>query len=268
MNILQAIILGIVQGMGEFLPISSTAHLILVPWFLGWKDPGLAFDVALHLGTLIAVVSFFWQDWIDIFKLTFQKKSIIFEKGKEDYPKNLLWFLIIACVPGALFGFLFESRAETIFRNPFLIAGMLVFGGYILYWADKYALKKKNITEVSLKDSILIGLSQAIALLPGISRSGATITAGLFVGLTRESAARFSFLLSTPIIVGAALVKVPHLFEEGITEPLIFGIVASAVSGYYAIKYLLKFVQKDSYVVFFWYRLTLAIFIGIVYFLK
>jgi len=265
----QAIVLGILQGLGEFLPISSTAHLILFPWFLGWPDPGLSFDVALHVGTLVAVLAFFWRDWIDIFKSTannvFHTKYNI---QNTKYPPNLLWLLVIASVPGALFGMLFDDKAEQALRNPLLIAFTLSMIGLVLYLVDKYAIHKKEIGNITIKDSIIIGLSQAVAIIPGVSRSGATMTAGLSLGLSRESAARFSFLLSTPIILGAALVKVPHLLKGGITLPIILGIVASAITGYIAIKYMLRFIQKVGYAPFFWYRLVLAIVVAIVYFAR
>jgi len=260
--IFQSIILGIVQGLGEFLPVSSTAHLVLVPYFFHWEDPGLAFDVALHMGTLIALLAFFWKDWIKILKLATRNSQ-----PDNEYNSNLLWLLIIATIPGVLAGYFLEEKAETVFRNPLLIAFTLAFFGLVLYLADKYAQRKKDIGTVSLKDSIIIGLSQAIAIIPGVSRSGITITAGLFQKLDRVSAARFSFLLSTPIIFGASVLKLPHLFNEGINVPILIGILASAISGYLAIKYLLKFVQHAGYQVFFWYRLGLAILIAVFYIL-
>lgn len=275
-DILQSVILGIIQGLGEFLPISSTAHLILAPYFFGWKDPGLSFDVALHIGTLIAVLAHFYSDWIAIFKLAL---SSFKQKNQKNYltvypdrsilsNKNLLWLLIIATIPGVLVGYFLEEKAETVFRNPLVIALTLAAFGLILYSIDKYIWHRKSIGEVSLRDSIIIGLSQAVAIIPGVSRSGATITAGLLAGLDRVSAARFSFLLSTPIIFGAAVLKIPYLIREGIDIPIVIGVVVSAISGYLAIKYLLKFVEKTSYAVFFWYRLVLAIIIIAVYILR
>ena len=269
MDIFQSIILGIVQGLGEFLPISSTAHLILAPYFFGWSDPGLSFDVALHVGTLVAVVAFFWRDWLEIFSSALNdvfhtKYQILNTK----YPAKLLWLLAIASVPGAIFGFLFDDYAEHVFRNPLLIAFTLSFVGLILYLVDKYAKHNKDIKNISIKDAILIGLSQAVAIIPGVSRSGATMTTGLALGLSREQAARFSFLLSTPIIFGAAIFKIPELFAVGITMPILVGILAAALSGYLAIKYMLRFIQKVGYAPFFWYRLALALVIVVVYFVK
>ncbi len=267
MDIFQSIILGIVQGMGEFLPISSTAHLVLAPYFFNWSDPGLSFDVALHVGTLIAVISFFWKDWLEIFASASNK---IFKTSYQlrvtGYAPNLLWFLVIASVPGAIFGYLFDDYAEHTFRNPLLIAFTLSFVGLILYLVDKYAKHNKDIKNISIKDALLIGLSQAVAIIPGVSRSGATMTTGLALGLSREQAARFSFLLSTPIIFGAAIFKIPELFASGITISILVGVLAAAISGYLAIKYMLKFIQKVGYAPFFWYRLALALVIVVVYF--
>ena len=272
MSIIQSIILGIIQGLGEFLPISSTAHLVLVPYFTGWKDPGLAFDVALHVGTLIALLLFFWKDWINIVLLFLSKFGIKNKKIPDTkyhiQNTSLLWLIVIATIPGAIFGFLFESKAETIFRNPLLIAAALFIMGLILFLVDKYASKIKDINKITVKDSILIGISQAIAIIPGVSRSGATITTGRALGMNRIDAARFSFLLSAPIIFGAAIVKLPKLFSQGFDWNIILGIIFSALSGYLAIKYLLKFVEKYSYAVFFWYRLGLALLIALVYVLR
>lgn len=272
-TIFQAIVLGIVQGLGEFLPISSTAHLILAPWFFGWSDPGLSFDVALHVGTLVAVVAFFWRDWLDIFAAAFggevsKRTDGADRTDRAGYSKNLLWLLVIASVPGAIFGMLFDDKAEQALRNPLLIAFTLSVVGLVLYLVDKYAVHKKEIGAITVKDSIIIGLSQAVAIIPGVSRSGATMTAGLSLGLDRQQTARFSFLLSTPIIFGAALVKVPHLLKGGITMPVMLGILASAITGYIAIKYMLRFIQKVGYAPFFWYRLALAVVVAAVYFAR
>jgi undecaprenyl-diphosphatase len=269
MDIFQSLVLGIVQGLGEFLPISSTAHLVLVPYFFNWPDPGLSFDVALHVGTLLAVVAFFWRDWLNIFKSASNEYlNTNFETKNAIYKPNTLWFLIVASIPGAFFGFLLESQAEQAFRNPLLIAFMLGVVGLILYLFDKYAVHSKDMKNMGLTDSVIIGLSQAIAIIPGVSRSGATMIAGLARGLSREQTARFSFLLSTPIIFGAAILKVPRLLEAGITLSIFLGILASAISGYFAIKYMLRFIQKVGYAPFFWYRLALAAIISIVYIVR
>lgn len=260
MEIIQSITLGIVQGLGEFLPISSTAHLILVPFFTGWRDPGLAFDVAMHAGTLLAVVLYFWRDWVEILQSAFGGDKFKSQK----YNQNILWLLIIGTVPGALIGFFLEDFVDGVFRNPYLIATTLAVFGLILFLLDKYATHERELDKISLKDVLIIGLAQAVAIVPGVSRSGATISAGLALGLNRVSAARFSFLLSTPIILGATLSQLPDLIEGGISSGIILGVIISAVSGYLAIKYLIKFVENYSYKVFFWYRLALAIIIIVV----
>jgi len=263
-GIFQAIIFGIVQGLGEFFPISSTAHLILLPYFTGWPDPGLAFDVALHLGTLLAVLSFFWKDWVKIFQSA--KSSL--SQGFSGFKKEILFYIIIGTIPGGFLGFLFDKKAETTFRSPLLIAGALIIVGIILYWADKKFKGTRNIKGVSLKDSVIIGLAQAMAIIPGISRSGATISTALWRKLDKVNAARFSFLLSTPIIAGAAMLELPHLFENGLSAFIIFGILSSAISGFLAIKYLLKYLERHSYKLFFLYRLILGLIIFLVYFIK
>jgi len=257
-DIFQSIVLGILQGAGEFLPISSTAHLTLAPYFFHWQDPGLSFDVALHLGTLIAVVAYFWRDWIMIFESAFKNQVQSSKFKVQSYGRNILWFIIIATIPGVMAGYFLEKEAETVFRSPLLIASALAGAGLILYLADKYAKQGEGMEGVNLKKSLVIGLAQAVAIIPGISRSGATITAGLFAGLDRSSAARFSFLLSTPIIFGAVALKIPYLWQSGLNPGVIVGILTSAVSGYLAIKYLIKFLESSSYKVFFWYRLALA----------
>lgn len=279
MDILQAIVLGIVQGLGEFLPISSTAHLVLVPYFFGWEDPGLAFDVALHAGTLVAVVMFFWKDWLNIFRSALQdvidniqlpvldKISVIGIPSSEGrYSSSLLWLLLIATIPGALAGYFLQDYAEGVLRHPLVIAFALAFVGYLLYVVDKYFTHRKDIKEMKVRDAVIIGVCQAIAIIPGVSRSGATITAGLMRGLDREGAARFSFLLSTPIIFGASVAKFPELWRTGLDATIIVGILVSAISGYFAIKLLLRFVKRASYAIFFWYRLALALLIVLVYF--
>jgi undecaprenyl-diphosphatase len=260
MDFFSSIILGIAQGLGEFLPISSTAHLVLLPYFFNFSDHGLVFDVALHLGTLTAVLSFFWKDWMVILKLACGDN-----RPNQNYNKNTLWFLILATLPGVFFGFFLEKKAETIFRHPLSVATALFGAGLILYLIDRRAKCRKNISQLSIKDVLVIGFSQAVAVIPGVSRSGATITAALMMGFDRAGAARFSFLLSTPIIFGAAVLKLPVFIQNGFNPLVLLGITMSAISGYLAIKYLLKLVEKVGYGIFFWYRLALAIIIVLVY---
>ena len=255
MTTFEAVILGLVQGLGEFLPISSSAHLVLVPWLFQWEDPGLTFDIALHLGTLIAVAVYFWRDWLRLFS-----KGFTDTKSTDG---RLFWYLVAATIPGAAIGFLLEKHAETIFRNPALIACMLILLGIILYWADRRGAKNIDVKNISFGTSLLIGISQALAIIPGVSRSGITMTTGLFFGLTREAAARFSFLLSAPIIFGAAVVKLPHVISHPamITGNFIIGMVVSCITGIAAIGFLLRYVQTKTFLPFVWYRFVLGVLV-------
>lgn len=261
MTIFQAIVYGIIQGVGEFLPISSSAHLILTPWAFGWKDPGLAFDVALHIGTLIAVVLFFWKDWWDLVIAGFSKPKTT--NGK------LFWFLVLATIPGAVLGKLFEDQVETLFRNPALIGTMLIIMGIILYIADKMGHKSDDIKEIGLARSLWIGLSQALAIIPGVSRSGITMATGLALGLKRESVAKFSFLLSTPIILGAAVVNLKDMINTPIdTVPFVVGVLTAAVAGILSIKFLLDYLKNKGFGIFVGYRIILGLIVIGVYFLR
>ena len=262
MDILQAGILGLVQGLGEFLPISSSAHLVIVPWLFNWEDPGLTFDIALHIGTLIAVAIYFWKDWLQLIT-----KGVTDAWSREG---RMFWYLVLATIPGAMIGLLLEKKAETSFRNPVLIAIMLIALGIVLYWVDRKSAKKIEAENISLKTSFLIGLSQALAIIPGVSRSGITMTTGLFLGLTREGAARFSFLLSAPIIFGAAIVKVPHIIANPavITTNFIVGMVVSCVTGIASIGFLLRYVQTKTFLPFAWYRFILGALILTIAFLR
>jgi undecaprenyl-diphosphatase len=256
MDISQAIILGIVQGAAEFLPISSSAHLVLAPWFFGWQDPGLTIDVALHLGTLAAILLFFWRDWFDIIRTGFG--------GKGTAPRHLLWYIAIASIPGAVIGALLEKAAEGTFRTPLLIAGTLTVGGLLLLWADRTKKITRSTETFSIRDALLIGCAQACAIIPGISRSGSTITAARALGFGRDAAARLSFLLAAPITGGAALFSLRHLSRTDITTPFFFGILVSAAVGMLAIRFLLRYVARADYRPFVWYRVVLAAVVVIV----
>jgi len=252
LTILQAVILGLAQGLGEFLPISSSAHLVLIPWLFGWTDPGLTFDVALHIGTLVGVVVYFWKDWWQlILKGVTDVRSV---KGR------LFWFLVAATVPGAIGGFLLEKKAETIFRSPALIAVMLIVMGILLYWADRRSSKKIEMNHITFRTSMAVGISQALAIIPGVSRSGITMTTGLLAGLTRAGAARFSFLLSTPIIFGAAMVKLPGVISNPsvITVNFMIGMLVSCLTGIASIGFLLRYVLTKDFLPFAWYRFILG----------
>ncbi len=258
MTILQAVILGLAQGLGEFLPISSSAHLVLIPWLLRWTDPGLTFDVALHVGTLVAVVLYFWKDWWQLIIKGFTDVRSV--KGR------LFWYLVAATVPGAIGGFLLEKKAETVFRSPLLIAVMLIWMGIFLYWADRRSAKKMEMDKITLGTSLFIGISQVLAIVPGVSRSGITMTTGLLTGLNREGAARFSFLLSTPIIFGAAMVKLPEVISNPslITLDFTIGMAVSCIMGIASIGFLLRYVQTKDFLPFVWYRFILGALVIIV----
>lgn len=253
--LLQAAVYGLVQGLGEFLPISSSAHLVLVPWVFGWTDPGLTFDIALHVGTLVAVVAYFWRDWLRLIHRGFT------DAGSTE--GRLFWYLVVATIPGGIGGFLLEKKAETVFRDPMLIAVMLIVMGAGLYAADRWGAKKKEMKHLTLGTSLSIGILQVLAIIPGVSRSGITMTTGLAGGLTREDTARFSFLLSTPIILGAALVKLPHLVSHpsAITGGFIVGVAVSCLVGIASIGFLLRYVRTRSFLPFVIYRFALGAFV-------
>jgi undecaprenyl-diphosphatase len=256
----RAIVLGILQGLGEFLPISSSGHLIVVPWLMGWPDSGLAFDVALHLGTLLAVALAFWRDWVRL--LGAGIRGLAGGRLLGDPDARLLLYLALASIPGALAGLLLESRAETAFRSPGLVALMMALMGLVLGAADRRAGRSGGGEVVSLRDALLIGLAQALAIVPGTSRSGATISMALFLGHRREAAARFSFLLALPITFGAALVKVPDLLHGGVDlGPVVAGTLAAALSGLLAIRVLLAYVRTRTYGPFVAYRFAFAILV-------
>jgi undecaprenyl-diphosphatase len=258
-TVARAVVLGILQGLGEFLPISSSGHLIVAPWLFGWPDSGLSFDVALHLGTLVAVAAAFWRDWLRLLQAFF--RALPAGRVLRDPDSRLLVYLALASVPGAIAGLLLEKWAETVFRSPALVGTMMALLGVVLWFADRRANRTAGEV-VSLRDALLIGCAQALAIVPGTSRSGATISAALFLGHRREAAARFSFLLALPITAGAALVKVPHLFREGGDHlPVLAGMVAAALSGFLAIRVLLSYVRTRSYTPFVLYRFAFALLV-------
>ncbi len=286
MLILQAVILGLVQGLTEFIPVSSSAHLIIVPWLFGWTDPALTslpFDIALHLGTLIAVLSFFAKDWARL--LQAGAASIAERRIGHDPDRRLAWLLVIACIPGGIAGVLFESKISDWFHaanepiHPeamILMALIIALLGTALLLAEHFALHVRKLDTLSLKDAILVGLAQAAAIFPGVSRSGSTITAGLAVGLERESAARFSFLLSAPIIAGAGAKSLLEIYI-GITTGTIaqsdlilfpIGVIVAAISGYLAIRFLMRYLQNHPTNIFVYYRWGLAVLILMVALLR
>jgi len=267
LDLLQSIILGAIQGITEFFPVSSTAHLFLLPWFFSWTDQGLPFNVALHMGSLVAIIYYFWRDWILIIREFLQS---VFKGGFEGRPNGKIGlYLIIATVPGALAGLLFEEYAAELLRHPLSIAFSLSFFGVVLYFSDGVSKKTKTVQQMDIVDCITIGLCQAFAIIPGVSRSGITITGAMFRNLNREEAAKFSFLLGAPLIAGAGVFEARHLeYSAVISTPFIAGVIASAVFAFLAIKYLLRFVRKSSYTVFVIYRLGLAALIAFLYLMR
>lgn len=260
MNLLHALVLGALQGFTEVLPISSSAHLILVPWLLKWPESGLTFDVALHLGTFLALAAYFRRD---IVELIFNAFDALLSRSLNTPARRLPFLIIAATVPAAIVGKLFEHKFEEIFRsNPLLIAIFLIVFGLILGLVDMLGRKRRILDEISSSNAMVIGLLQCLALIPGVSRSGITISAGLMLGFTRETAARFSFLMSLPIVAGAALLKTVDIFKHGIPAgegmAMLVGIIASAITGYISVAFLLRFVQKRSLAPFVWYRVLVG----------
>lgn len=268
MNLSHAAVLGALQGFAEVLPISSSAHLILAPWLLKWPESGLTFDVALHLGTLIALLLYFWRDVIELVASFFE---VIATRSLSTPARKLPFLIIAATIPAAIVGKLFEHTIEEKFRsNPLLIAVFLIVFGLILGMADLLGRKRRTMGDIEAPGAMMIGLFQCLALIPGVSRSGITITAALMLGFTRESAARFSFLLSLPVVAGAALLKSIHLVKHGIPVgeglPMLVGIAVSAVTGFISVAFLLRLVQKQSLGIFVWYRLAAGLaVIGAIY---
>ena len=264
MQIIKAIVLGIVQGIGEFLPISSSAHLILVPFLLGWEEHSMAFDIALHFGTLLAVLVVFFREWWDLFVGAVKRVT----KGKSSFQNRMFWYLVIATIPGAVFGFLLSDLIEDKLR-PMIwpIAALLAVMGILIFlgdrWADKHYKIETDYKHISLKQAIVIGFSQALAIFPGFSRSGTTILAARLMGLSKTAATKFTFLLSVPIIAGATILKVPELTFNVET---VIGVVVSFIVGLFSIKFLLNYVKKHDFSVFAVYRLIIAIIVLVKYF--
>lgn len=260
MTIIQAIVFGALQGATEFLPISSTAHLILLPWFMGWPDPGLAFDVALHLGTLVALLIYFRAEWL---ALAASSVSLIRGRTLSDPNARLAFFIVLATIPGGIAGVLFESAVESALRSPLIIASTLIGLALVLVIAEVLGRRGKALEEISGMDAVAVGIAQALAIVPGVSRSGVTITAGLFRSMKRDTAARFSFLLSTPIIAGAVGKKCLDIAQLGLTgdqlTSFIVGIISAGIVGYAAIAFLLRYLQTHNTFIFVYYRILLGI---------
>lgn len=262
-TLFEAIVLGIVQGLAEFLPISSSGHLILTPWLLGWKEHGLTFDLALHLGTSAALLGYFWRDWVSLIRVVVM--GLFFKPARLLPEWKLAWLIVLGCLPAGIVGVLFEDKIEALFRQPAPIAVLLIVFGLVLLAADRMGSQQRGLSQITLMDVITIGCAQVLALMPGVSRSGITLTAGLFRGLDRASAARFSFLLSAPITIAAALYKLRGLVKEPPTgsELLVFsvGVVTAGIVGALAIGFLLRYLQRQPVDVFVWYRVAAGLLV-------
>ena len=280
MPIYQAVVLAIIQGLAEFIPVSSSGHLIIVRRLLGWNELSpaheLTFDVALHFGTLLSVLFYFRRTWFQIIRAAFGGKVVRFsEAGEADQnltsdeqreERLLLWYFAIATIPGAIAGKLLEHSAEDYFREHiYLIATALIVVALLMWWGEKVSRLTKPLTRITFTDALIVGCAQATALIPGVSRSGSTITAGLFRNMTREAAVRFSFLLSTPIIAGAALLKAHELRKEGLPAgmhaPFLVGVLVSAIVGYITIAWLIRYLQSNSLKVFIVYRIIVGVIV-------
>ena len=259
MDIIQAIIIGVVQGLTEFLPVSSSAHLVFAQYFLGVTDPSLAFDVLLHLGTVIAVIAYFWKDIIQMI-ISFFLSLIDLVNGKfltevrKDPYKKLSWLVIIGTIPVGVIGYLFNDFIESLFTGVSVPAFFLLITGCILYFSQRKNSGEINLKNMTWKDTLIVGCGQACALLPGLSRSGTTIATGLFLGLDKEFAAKFSFILSIPAILGAAVYKLKDVTATHIELlPWIIGFIVAVISGYLAISFLLKLIKERSLDIFAYY---------------
>jgi undecaprenyl-diphosphatase len=249
MPLIQVLVYAIIQGITELLPVSSTAHLAILPWIVNWPDPGLTFDVALHMGTLAAVGIYFFKTWIDVLL----------------HDRRLLGLMILATIPAGVAGLLFEHHVETTLRTPYVIAASSIIMALAMAAAERVARTTREMKEIGLTDSLTVGFAQALALIPGVSRSGVTITAGLFRDLRRDASARFSFLLSTPLIAGAGLKKAMELRHTGVPAemkmPFLVGMAVSGLVGYAVIALFLKYLQTHTLKIFVYYRLLFGIII-------
>ncbi|MEI6499249.1 MAG: undecaprenyl-diphosphatase UppP [bacterium] len=264
-NILQSIVIGATQGITEFLPISSSGHLIALPYIFRWPEHSLAYDVALHFGTAIALLAFFWRDWLRIIQGAFSKDTT---KATSKYPRNLLWQILVASIPAMIVGLILDKYVENYFHSPILLAANFAIFGICLWAADKYSSQDQKLENMGYKKSILIGLAQCLALIPGVSRSGITMVAARTQGLNREESARFSFLLGTPAMVGAFVFKFKDISGGDLSISFWIGVATSAIFGFVFIKFLLDYLKKGSFSVFAWYRLIFAAILLAVYLLK
>jgi undecaprenyl-diphosphatase len=263
-------VLGITQGATEFAPVSSSGHLILVPWLFGWsilENPELnkTFDVALHMGTLVGALAYFWRDVVRYARAWIRS---IRTRSIAETDERLAWALVVGTVPGAVAGAFLEGFITDRLGQPWLIAVMLAVFGVVLYVVDRLAPQRRGLDEITVRDGLVLGVAQAVALQPGVSRSGVTMTAARAIGLDRPASARFSFLLSLPIIAGAGVFKAGDVFGGGIPSsmvaPFVWGMIASAVSGFLVISFLLAYLRRRDFALFMWYRLAVAALVFVV----
>ena len=267
MDVFEAIILGVVQGAGEFLPISSSGHLVAIPWLLGWQEHSLSFDVALHLGTLVAVGGAFLGDWKRMIYGAFTRLRA-HENPFASGDGRRLGFLAVASIPGGVFGLFLSNLAETTFRSVALVAVTMSAMALVLWMADARSKAERGLEEWTLRDALVMGFCQALALVPGVSRSGVTISAARFLGFQRESAAHLSFLMALPLTLGAVAVKVPALLVGGLETSLLAGIVTAAVVGALSIRVLFTWVRTRSYLPFVIYRFAFSAVVLVVWFVR
>jgi undecaprenyl-diphosphatase len=269
----EVIVLAVVQGLTEFLPISSTAHLAIIPRLLHWRDPGLGFDIALHFGTLIAVVVYFFPTWINLlggalranFRITSDDQGGPLTPRDKRHERLLLAYLALATIPAMITGLIFQKAAEGSLRTPVVIGSAMIVVGLYMWWSEHAGRREKSVLDIGVGDAVSVGVAQAFAIIPGVSRSGSTISTALFRHLKREAATRFSFLLSTPIIAGAAAIEGRELVRTGLPPemrfPFVLGVVVSAVVGYVAIWGLIRYLRTRSLIVFVAYRVAVGAFI-------
>jgi len=270
-NLVRALVLGVLQGATEFLPVSSSGHLVLVPWLLGWESPGIAFDAVVHWGTALAVIVYFWEDWVSLVGAALRSLRDIGSPRGNPGPdaaelsrRSLAWLIVLGTVPGVLAGYFLEDFFERMFGRPIVAAAFLLVTAALLAVSERIGRRERELRELGWVDVLVVGIGQALAIFPGISRSGSTIAAGLVQGMKREPAARFSFLLATPIILGAGLLKVVELGRMGglLTQApiLIAGFVAAAVVGFGCIHFLLQYLQRRRLYPFAVYCALVGIF--------
>ncbi len=269
MSIIQSIILGIVQGLTELLPISSSAHLFLIPWIFNWEIPE-SFDVALHFGTLLAIGIFFFKDWIELIVGGY---NFVIKKEKTIQGK-MFWYIVIATLPGGIIGFILDKYAEELLTKPMIIAIALIIMGIILYLIDKNAKKETDYKDMTFKQTFIIGLSQSLAFIPGVSRSGITMTTGRALGVKREAVAKYSFMLSAPIVLAATVFKLKDFIEYFLVADMVgiiafaMGVIMSFIVGMIVIKFLLDYLKKGSFKVFAIYRIIIGIIVIGICFIK